>query len=406
MSDIGNGTAKGISRQQSKLWAYVIVLISLISFGVGCALARDAIGGDFTVFYVAGLTRQRLYDEAYVMSVRDQLPGAAGKLPYMPYLNPPFFALMMAPLAILPFGLALVLWRVFGLLVALLSFFLMGVMTGLKRWLSFFLVMIVSASSVWAMGLGQNSYLLLFIMVAGVYMLDTHRDTEAGLLLSLMLLKPHIAMLLPVAFVVMRRWRAAKAWLAGAFGLYVLSAVVSGPAWPLEYIRLVSTSACFPGDVFGKGRVCSLTGILAKTICSGMNPVFLGIGMTCLGAAAMLILLRFRVANERLMLHGVTGLAVALSIVTAPYMLAYDAILMAWPCMVLVSWVRESLLREAQAVSAISLLLILNLVGYLRGASWQPVVIVVVWVAILLWRGLAQAEHGEACGATPISCDD
>jgi len=395
MIDFRLHASGGSSGQRSRLWAYVIVLVSLISFGVGCSLARDAIGGDFGVFYVAGLTRQRLYDADYVMSVRQQLPGAVGQQPYMPYLNPPFFALVMAPFAMLPFSLALALWRLSGVLMAWVSFYLMGKMTVLKRWPAYFLIMIVSASSIWAMGLAQNSYLQFFIMVVGIYLLDRQRDTEAGLCLSLMLFKPHVGMLLPVALVVMRRWRAVRAWLGGAVGLYLLSAIVSGPAWPLEYIRLISSPACFPGDVFGRGKVCSLTGILARTIFKGINPVLLGVGMTGLGAAAMFLLIRFQVADRRLMLHGVTGLAVALSIVTAPYMLSYDAIVMAWPCMVLVSWKQKGLLREAHVIPAISLLLILNLIGYIRHVSWEAMVIVIIWVSILLWQGLARAGHDE-----------
>jgi hypothetical protein len=58
-----------------KLWAYVIVLISLVNLGVGCVLIPATDANDFRVFYIAGLTRQRLYDEAYVTTVRQQLWG-------------------------------------------------------------------------------------------------------------------------------------------------------------------------------------------------------------------------------------------------------------------------------------------------------------------------------------------
>ncbi|MDP2859749.1 MAG: glycosyltransferase family 87 protein [Bacillota bacterium] len=374
----------------SKLWVCLIVLVSLVTFGVGCVLIPATDGMDFRVFYIAGLTRERLYDEAYVTTVRQQLWGESG---YLPYLNPPFYALLMAPFAQLRFDTALSAWRVVGLLAALASFFLMGRMTHADRWPAYWLVAILSISSIWTMALGQNSYLLLFIVASGVYLLDKHQDTAGGMALSFLLIKPHVAVLVPVALAAMRKWQAVKGWVLGALGLYVLSAVVSGFAWPLEYMRLITAPECFGMLVSEPMR--SLTGLLIRLAGSNINPMVLGIAMTGLATLVILGASRFQIRDERLRLHSMTALAIALSTIPTPYMLVYDLLLLAWPCMVVLSWARQGHPAQSQVVPAIAILLVLSFVSCLSSIEWQPVVFVMVWIAVQLWQGLNSATRSR-----------
>jgi hypothetical protein len=91
-----------------------------------------------------------------------------------------------------------------------------------------------------------------------------------------------------------------------------------------------------------------------------------------------------------------TALAIALSTITTPYMLVYDLLLLAWPCMVLLSWARQWDRAQSQVVPTIALLLVLSFVSCLPSMEWQPVVFVVVWIAVLLWQGLNSAARSSA----------
>ena len=135
----------------------------------------------------------------------------------------------------------------------------------------------------------------------------------------------------------------------------------------------------------------SLTGLLVRLGSSTVNPMALGIAMTGLAALVILGASRFQVHDERLRLHSMIALAIALSIITTPYMLVYDVLLMAWPCMVLLSQVRQGHPGQSQIVAAIAMLLVLSLISGLVSTKWQPIAFVLVWIAALLWQGLRSA---------------
>ncbi len=345
-----------------------MIVMSIGTIFVSGSMAESAGGSDFGVFYTAGLTLSRLYDPDYVKAVR-QVVGLTG---YAPYLNPPFYALMMVPLVLLPFETALAIWRCIGVGMAIVSTYLMARMLGLRHWPIYALILMGSLSSAWAYALGQNSYLLLFIMVVAIYLLHIGKDTGGGLVLSLLLIKPHLAMLLPLALVSLRRWKAIRGWLCGACFLYFASALIAGWAWPVHYLQLIASPNVFPTNVLMSNRMRSLTGILAPML-AGISPIAFGLTLLAITAVGFLLV---RSSD----LHRSTAMSVVLGILFTPYMLSYDMLLLAWPCMVLVS--AEPLYGPLTVMA----LLVLLWAGSLYPMSWQPVVLAIVAVSVLIGK--------------------
>lgn len=165
------------------------------------------LGTDFAAFYAAshalldGVSAVALYDpRAFGEATR---PFTNGHV-YV-WLYPPTALLPYAPLAHLPYLTALALWLGAGLAAALAA--LRRILPGRRAIAAAALSPAVFVTSLH----GHNGLLLAACAAWGLLLLPT-RPFTGGLLLGAMTLKPHLALLVPVALLFGRRWRA----LAGA----------------------------------------------------------------------------------------------------------------------------------------------------------------------------------------------
>ena len=160
---------------------------------------------DFASFYTAGrLANQGRAGDAYDAASHGQAeaaviaPGVAEKR----FLNPPVFLLVCAPLARLPYLAAFVLFEAitFAAWLALAA-----------RIAGSFAQAVACLAAIpavwWALGWGQNSFLSASLMAAGTLLL-TSRPLLAGAALGALCFKPHFGVLIPVALLAGRHWRA------------------------------------------------------------------------------------------------------------------------------------------------------------------------------------------------------
>ena len=147
------------------------------------------------------------------------------------YSYPPVL-LLTAPLALLPYVPALFVW-------------LASTWYGFYRALKLAaddnaLLLSLAALAVFvnAMG-GQNGALTAAILGGGLLLVD-RRPALAGILFGLLVYKPHLALMLPVAMIAGRRWRVIGAAGATAFLLVAASIVAFGPAVWVEYLHNLS----------------------------------------------------------------------------------------------------------------------------------------------------------------------
>ncbi len=144
----------------------------------------------------------------------------AHPLPLHPWLYPPHYLLFLLPFGLLPFAPAglLFLGLSFAGLVAALSLF---AARGERRLIQALSLALCPASAI-TVCLGQNTFLTCALMVGG-FGLVPRRPVLGGALLGLVTYKPQFWLLVPVALLAERQWKA----LAAALGAAALAALAS-----------------------------------------------------------------------------------------------------------------------------------------------------------------------------------
>ncbi len=174
---------------------------------------------DYASFYAAGALANAgrpgdAYDDAVLQAAEEAATAPGIRHEY--FFNPPTFLLVMSPFARLPYlvsfylfeGLTALLWLALGARVA-------G--GGAAAWLALMAV----PSFWWVLGEGQNSFLSAGLMAAGLLALR-RRPGAAGVAFGALCFKPHLALLVPVALLAGRQWRA-----VATAGLTVAAAVAA-----------------------------------------------------------------------------------------------------------------------------------------------------------------------------------
>jgi hypothetical protein len=180
---------------------------------------------DFAAFYAAG----RLADRGQAALAYAQAPHQAVEeavtapgIDYKFFLNPPPFLLLCAPLAWLPYLAAFLLFELATL--ALWLAVTLRIAGGGRLAL---LLLLATPSLYWAFGWGQNSFLTAGLMGLGTLLLRT-RPGLAGLAFGALAIKPHFGVLLPVALLCGRHWRAIITAALTVVTLVAVSAAIFG----------------------------------------------------------------------------------------------------------------------------------------------------------------------------------
>ncbi len=188
---------------------------------------------DFASFYAAGVLADQgraalAYDLPTHRAVEEHVtkPG----IDYKYFLNPPFFLLICAPLAKLPYLVAFVL---FELASGLLWLAVTTRIAGGGRLVM--LALLAMPAVYWAAGWGQNAFLTAGLMGLGTLLLD-RRPGLAGMAFGALCIKPHFGVLLPVALLCGRHWHAFVSAGLTVCGLAALSTLIFGPdIWQAFY---------------------------------------------------------------------------------------------------------------------------------------------------------------------------
>jgi alpha-1,2-mannosyltransferase len=270
-------------------------------------------------------------------------------LPLHPWLYPPHFLLFLLPFAALPFAWSFALFQVATFAAAVVAGWCWG---GPERWRGLWLIgmALAPAAAVNAV-CGQNAFLTLALLLGGVGLLG-RADIAAGAILGLLTYKPQFALLLPVALVALRNWRALAAAAGSAALAVAASAALFGIApWQDWLGRTLAGGA--PGDAVWVewGRLWGLSiWTCARLLGAPGWLANMAQGLAALLAAGC-VWMAFRrpLAPERRM----ATLLVA-TLLAAPHCSPYDLMLLAAAVLLLV---RELLDGEALPVSAMLLLL-------------------------------------------------
>ncbi len=231
------------SAAQIRKLATVLVVIQalLLAFfvagthGLIVKLAKNT-STDFVSFYAAGALASRgnaagTYDRA-VHYPAEEAATAPG-IEYQTFLYPPTFMLLCAPLSRLPYLLAFVLFEL------VTGVFWLRVTTRVAGGGGAAALALFAVPSVyWTLGIGQNSFLSAGLMALGTLLL-ARRPWAAGAAFGAICFKPHLGLVIPVALLAGRHWRAACGAALTVAVLVAASVLLFGTAAWQGYLHMV-----------------------------------------------------------------------------------------------------------------------------------------------------------------------
>jgi hypothetical protein len=227
----------GLRRIPLQTWVAVLAFC-LIWVGLGSIIVPGARKHDFLNLYTgASLALQgnftHLHSPQVQLNRERQFVPALPTL--VPFVRPPFYALLLAPLALFPFGLAFWIW------LALQTALLFGCWAwALSRWgpdaLIFGALYLPTALGIAS---GQDCVVMLVILIATYTLSEQGKPFASGAALGLGLIKFHLFLLWPLALLIQKRWRMALGACAAVAAESLVSLWLSGWTGIAEYFHLL-----------------------------------------------------------------------------------------------------------------------------------------------------------------------
>ena len=332
-------------------------LLAAIGAGVVAAACGTALtsqpAADFYSFWNSSL----LILEGRISEVYALQPSALG--PLMPLAYPPPFLLVIALVGLIPFGLSFCAW------VAVTGALYVAASRTDKR------IALGNPPAALNGFVGQNGFLTTAIMLFGLRAL-VNRPALGGAILGLMIVKPQLALLLPVAVIAGRYWAAIPAAAASAAALLIVAALAFGaPSYRGFLDVLPAYQAALTG---GRWPWEKLASVFAFARWFGA-PEWLAWTLHALvaAAAAGLVWIAWRRDWEA----KIPVLAAA-SLLISPYLFSYDAVLLVAP----LAWLAGGRPAWALGLAALSALPLAQAWGFYPGPSSTPLAAILALACI------------------------
>jgi alpha-1,2-mannosyltransferase len=191
---------------------------------------------DFPAFYNAGriineYPRGSLYDRELQQTLYQEIAPAAAARTNLFFVYTPFFAVIFAPLALMPYLPAFVCWVLISLALFTVGFRLAWTAASLPvRYLNTGFVLALGFLPLysWCLFIGQTSTFGFFWLALAIYLDRRGRGFVSGCALAMLLYKPTLLLLLVPMLVVTKRWRTVAGFCVGAVVLGLVSLAVIG----------------------------------------------------------------------------------------------------------------------------------------------------------------------------------
>jgi hypothetical protein len=190
---------------------------------------------DFSAFYAGGKLAgtPQTYSRDAVFAEEDRAVGC--HTDNLIFIKPPFYAVLMWPVAQLPFGTAIVLWRLLGVAaLGLFVWFWPGDRFAHLAGIAWFMPVITSINT------GQDVAFVLAAVVGGLLLLRRGSMFAVGIVFGLCAIKFHLLLLLPLLILHRRWWRLALGVLTTGAAFAAISFAAYGLSWPALYRQALS----------------------------------------------------------------------------------------------------------------------------------------------------------------------
>jgi hypothetical protein len=197
---------------------------------------------DFRSFYNAGYMvrsgdARALYDYETEKVYQDRLISREDLA--MPFIHPAYEALLFVPLSLLPYRAAYFAFLTVNLALLAICYRLLrpGLQNLARVWYGLPAAMFLFLPVTGALMKGQDSVLLLTLLVAATVCLGAGREFSAGTLIALGLFRFQIVLPIAILFLIWRRWRFSAGFAVAAAVLAAVSVGIVGVAQTESYAR-------------------------------------------------------------------------------------------------------------------------------------------------------------------------
>ena len=340
------------------------------------------IGGGFSIDFHTYLAAARvglqsgwthLYDQALVGVEQTRLVPTLWS---QPFLSPPGVAWIVVPLTAFPYWVAFWLWAAFTFLAFAGALGWAGLSIGLTRWIA-----VLAALSPWwvvhAVSVGQVVPLVAAAVVVAWRLLRERKDIAAGVVLSLVFLKPNTAILAPIALLMAGRFRAFAGWAAAAGVIFLIAVATLGSDGLTSYVEQLMAPLPSGADSLTLKGALGATGTVALIL------------RVLVVATVFVTAFKLRASPGLVLSAGVVG-----SLIVAPYLHGSDLCLLSaaawivWEERTAFAW---RLPLVAGWIFASPYLLLVGLGPNLNRMPWLEYVLLAA-LAVVSWKHLTASD--------------
>jgi hypothetical protein len=358
-----------LDQRRAKAYRNILLGVSLVDLLAWVGLSHDGVdptgkvlGTDFLSFYAAsrlvlagdpaGVYRMAIHRAAEISVFGHDFGYAA-------FFYPPLFLLICAPLTLLPYFTALLVWL--GATGA-------AFVATLSRWFDkrFGWSTVAAFPGVLLnIGHGQNAFLSTALLGSGAYWLE-NRPILAGVAFGLLAFKPHLGLLIPLALVCRGRWKTTVVAGVTVMVFVGVSVAAFGPAtWRAFLASSASARATLELGLVDPGKMVSA--FAAVRVVGGSGALAWAVqGVVTLAVGAAMVVGVRRTSSVR----AEGALIVLACLLGTPFLLDYDLTILAIP----LAWLAGEGLRS----------------GF---RPWEKIALLLAFVLPVVARGLAMAIH-------------
>lgn len=222
-----------------------------------------ALEGDFALYYVfARIGIKHGFQALYDVALQRQESRALGQVLWYPEIYTPPVAWLVAPFALMPFAWANLFWSVFLGLAFLLTWWLTAPGRGLPK-AAYLVVALALPPIAFGLLLGQVVIVVAAAVATGTWLMRRGQLFAAGIVMSVIALKPQLAFLLPLTLLAGGHVRTVAGWLTGSLVLLTAALITTGAQGLLTYgSRLVD--AAYSPQTFVVPVGVTLSGLLGN----------------------------------------------------------------------------------------------------------------------------------------------
>lgn len=350
---------------------------------------------DFTVFYTAatilreGLGHQ-LYDEHVQYEVQKRCVGEiAERHGPLPYIHPPFEALIFLPLTWLPYPLAFAVWDLLNLVLLFGVFLLLRQSVNMLRLIPPWELVIGSLAffPVFDCFLqGQDSTLLLLLCALGFNALKREADILAGCWFALGVFKFQFILPIVLLLIIWRRRRVAIGFASVAAMFVLISAGLVGWQGLLHYpaFALLITKSPSLGGV-AAGLAPNLRGLMLGLLSPFSKPLGAAVGLFASAALFYFAATTGRQPPQGIKFDVQFSLAVAVSTLVAWQTNMHDLSLLVLPLVLITDYCLSTRAQERRTRFSLMLPVLPVLISPLWLILWLIGGAVNLMVIPLLW---------------------